>query len=484
MSTRAGRPLAPGVSVDGFRVEAELPAAGTAALWRVTRADIDFPLVLKVPGAPGGDGGEAVRFAVERQVLPKLTGPHVPRFVASGVLSGLPYCVTEFVVGSSLHDRFASVMFSADAVAALGARIAAALHDIHRQQVIHLDVKPQSVIFRKSGEVVLVDFGLARHAQLPDPVAGYFRVPRGTAAYMAPEQVLLVRSDRRSDIFALGAVLYHLIAGRPPFGNPANAAGLSRRLYHDPPSPRSVNPSCPDWLQEVILGCLEVDPERRFQDAGQVAPLLKNPARSRTARAARDRPGGILAGIARRMQGRSRQVGSGAGTWRREVVPTVMAAVDFSSDAEPLAEALRAAVLRTLEYRRAVRLTCVTVLAPLEVGVVDAASDYAGRTVRVRRLGELKHWALPLRLPPESVTFHVMEAADPAGALIEFARENRVGHIVLGARGSSAPRGVLGGVSERVVAEAPCTVTVVRAHQGAGDARDGGAAEADLSRSP
>jgi nucleotide-binding universal stress UspA family protein len=148
-------------------------------------------------------------------------------------------------------------------------------------------------------------------------------------------------------------------------------------------------------------------------------------------------------------------------------VPTVLAAVDLSPDAEPLAEALRAAVRRTYEYRRAVRLTCVTVRTLLKVGVVDANLDQGGRNLRVQRLAELKHWALPLGLPAELVSFHVLEADDPAAALIEYARENRVDHIVIGARGSSSLRRLLGSVSARVVAEAPCTVTVVRAHRGA-----------------
>jgi nucleotide-binding universal stress UspA family protein len=396
-----------------------------------------------------------------------LSGPHVPRFVATGEFTGQPYLVTELVAGASLHDRFAAVMFSADDVARLGARIAVALRELHRQQVVHLDLKPRSVIFRKSGEVVLVDFGLAHHTQLPDLIAEQFREPLGTAAYLSPEQVLGVRTDTRSDLFALGAILYHLITGRPPFGNPASTDGLRRRLYHDPALPRRVSPSCPDWLQEVILGCLEVDPALRFQDAEQVAFLLEHPEKVPLTRAARRKPGGLFAVLSRLFAARGAgQSAPAPASPRRERVPTVMAAVDLSPDAAPLAEALRAAVRRTYEYRRAVRLTCVTVRTLLKVGVVDASVDQGGRNLRVQRLAELKHWALPLGLPAELVTFHVLEADDPAAALIEYARENRVDHVVIGARGSSSLRRLLGSVSARVVAEAPCTVTVVRAHRG------------------
>lgn len=470
MSGRGGEPLAGGSFVDGFCVAGAIPGAA-ASLWRVTRPGIDFPMVLKMPRAGGDDVAEIVRIEVERRVLPKLTGPHAPRFVASGSFTALPYLVTEFVAGPSLRDRFASVMFSADEVARLGAVLAVALEDLHRQQVILLDLKPGSVIFRRSGEAAFVDFGLARHAQLPDLLAERFRTPLGSAAYMAPEQVLRVRTDPRSDIFALGAVLYHLIAGRPPFGYPAGADGLRRRLYHDPVPPRVANPSCPDWLQEVILACLEVDPGRRYQDAGQIAAALNDPEGVLLMRAARRKRGVLLGAISRRFtSGRAGQGGAAAAPRRRENVPTVMAAVEPSPGAaEPLAEALRAAVRRTCEQGRAVRLACVAVRAPPGVGVIEAGVEQGGRDGRVPMIAELKHWALPLGLPPELISFHVLEADDPASALIGYARGNRVDHIVIGARGTSSVLGVLGGVSARVVAEAPCTVTVVRAHRNAAE---------------
>ncbi len=470
--------LAPGAIFEGFRLEAELPGGAAASLWRVTRPDIDFPLVLKVPRVGGDDASEIVRFEVEQRVLPRLTGPHVPRFVAAGDFTARAYLVTELVAGASLHNRFGAVMFAADDVAHLGAKIAVALREIHRQQVVHLDLKPRSVIFRKSGEVVLVDFGLAHHAQLPDLIAEQFRAPLGTAAYMAPEQVLGVRTDSRSDLFALGAILYHLITGRPPFGNPASTEGLRRRLYHDPAPPRRVSPSCPHWLQEVILGCLEVDPARRYQDADQIAVLLKDPGKIQLTRAVCAKPGGFFAALARKFSSPGAgPAAAAAAAPRRERVPTVMAAVDLSPGAEPLAEALRAAVRRTYEYRRAIRLACVTVRSLLKIGVVEANVDQDGRNLRVQRLAELKHWAQPLGLPPELVSFHVLEADDPADALIEYARENGVDHVVIGARGSSSLRRLLGSVSARVVAEAPCTVTVVRAHRGITH-REGSAAPA------
>jgi nucleotide-binding universal stress UspA family protein len=150
---------------------------------------------------------------------------------------------------------------------------------------------------------------------------------------------------------------------------------------------------------------------------------------------------------------------------RARQAPIVMAAVDVARGSAALAEALRLAALGVLELDLEARLTCVTVhrLAPgMRLNIAAG-----GRAVHVQRLVELKEWARTLDLPPERVSFHVLDAADPAAALVDFARANHINHIVIGARGSSALRRHLGSVSARVAAEASCTVTVVRApHEG------------------
>lgn len=106
-------------------------------------------------------------------------------------------------------------------------------------------------------------------------------------------------------------------------------------------------------------------------------------------------------------------------------------------------------------------LACVNVLKLSRV-TVDHFEDEQGRNLHLRRLAELQHWARPLALDPDRITYHVVESPDPAAALLEYARSNRVRHLVMGARASSTLRRYLGSVSSRVVAEAPCTVTVVR----------------------
>src|SRR5690606_1358357 len=148
--------------------------------------------------------------------------------------------------------------------------------------------------------IVLIDFGLSHHAQLPDLLTEQFRIPLGTAPYISPEQVMGVRDDPRSDLFALGVALYHLATGQRPFGNPTSQRGLRRRLYQAPAPPRALQPGIPRWVQEIVLRCLEVDPDARHPSAAQLAFDLAHPEQvPLTQRAGRARRDGRLQ-VARR----------------------------------------------------------------------------------------------------------------------------------------------------------------------------------------
>jgi non-specific serine/threonine protein kinase len=464
--------LQPGRVIDGFRLEERLHVGGMAAIWRVTHPGHDpLPMIMKVPLVEYGEGpGNIVGFEVEQMILPRLMGPHVPRFVAAAGFEEQPYLVMERLPGPSLVARVAETPLDAGAVADLGARVARALDALHRQHVIHLDLKPSNVMLRETGEAVLVDFGLSRHDRLPDLLAEEIPLPHGTAPYIAPEQVLGHRSDPRSDLFALGVMLYFLATGRRPFGQPSGRRALRRRLYRDPVPPRALNPAIPHALQEVILRCLEVDPERRHPTAALLAFDLAHPGEvaltGRAHRMHRDPLGVVL----RRWFGFHGAAPRAEAPVARRLAeaPIIMAAVDLAPGSEELADHLRGIVRRILQLEPKARLACVSVLKVPRIGV-DFGEDAQGRNLHVRRLVELRHWARPLAVPDERFTCTVLEAPDPAPALIEFARNARVDHIVIGARGASAVRRYLGSVSSQVVAEAPCNVTVVRV-RGPGEA--------------
>ncbi len=462
----AARGLQPGDVVGGFRLEEELPLAATAIFWRVSRAAADPPLVMKIPRLEhGANPINIVAFEAEQMILPKLSGPHVPRFVASGSLEN-PHIVMELIVGRSLRGLLAKLPLPPEAVASLGAKIASALHDVHRQETIHLDLKPSNVMLRAGGEAALIDFGFSRHLRLPDILAEEFPGPIGTGPYIAPEQLLGNRSDPRSDIFALGVILYFFLTGERPFGDPSGVREWRRRLYREPLPPHARCASCPPWLQELILRSLAVDPRERHATAAQLAFDLQHPQQVHiTARGERMRRDRGPSSVGRWLNVR-RSLPSLRQTVARQLErsPIIMAAIDLSPRQEALGSAMRLAVREILQAHSDARLTCVNVLRLSRVAI-DASEDEEGRNLHLRRLAELQYWAKELPVPAHGITFHVFEAANPAAALLDYARNNHVDHIVIGARASSPLRRYLGSVSSQVVAEALCTVTVVRARE-------------------
>ncbi|HZH47204.1 MAG TPA: bifunctional serine/threonine-protein kinase/universal stress protein [Roseococcus sp.] len=452
-----------GTVLGGFTLGPVVHRGGMAILHAATHPDHAGPLLVKVPRlAEGEDPAAIVGFEMERMILPRLTGPHVPRCLGTGH-EPLPWIAMGRVEGASLLPKLEALPLPAEEVASLGARIADALDSLHRQGVVHMDVKPSNVILAASdGRAVLVDFGLSHHAQLPDLLEEEFRLPYGTAPYMAPEQAMGVRGDPASDLFALGAVLYFFATGVRPFGDPQRLPGLRRRVWWDPPPPRALRPDCPPWLQEVILHCLEVEPARRPPGAAHVAFALRHPDQValgvRAARLARDP---LSERLRRRFHPDHRPLLARACAPEPAAdAPIIAVAVEL--DGQPAMQAaLRPMVAQALLAMPGARLACLNVLRTNRV-MLDTTLDEAGRNKHLQRLLELRHWAEPLGLPEGRVTHHVLEAASVAGALLDYLGANRVDHVVLGASGEGAARRVLGSVSGEVARLAPCSVTVVR----------------------
>ena len=468
VEVKSERDLRPGAVVDGFVLDKIIHKGGMAVIWSVTRPDIATPLVMKIPMIGEGDEASSiVGFEMEQMIMPMLTGKHVPKVFGMGDITHLPYIAMERIIGKTLAEVAGNLPMDPLKAAVLAGKIATGLIDLHRQLVIHFDLKPANIIFRDDGgDAVFVDFGLSRHAKLPDLFSEEIRIPMGTAPYIAPEQVLRNRTDARSDIFSLGAILYELVTGEQPYGEPDSTKGLKRRIWADPKPPRNINKDIPEWLQEIILRCLEPDPTKRYPSARQLAFDLTHPERvALTARAKKDTNAGWF-----KVWRRSKFKGIPDALTRHAApegvnsAPIVMVCVDLSSEHENLAEAVLGTVERILTTSPESRLACVNILKTSLLSV-DESVDEDGRNIHLQRLAELKHWARPLGLAQDRCTFHVLEGVDPANTLLSFAKDNHVDHVVMGARGHSARRRYLGSVSTQVVAEAPCTVTVVRLPQ-------------------
>ena len=249
-----------------------------ATLWTVTHPGITVPLLMKVPRvSEGEDPAAIVSFEMEQMILPRLAGPHVPGCFGTGDFDRQPYVVMERIPGKTLYSRLGELPIPYEEARVIVGKIATALADLHRQNVIHHDIKPSSIMFRPSGECVLIDFGLSHHNQLPDLLQEEFRLPYGTAPYMAPERLLGVRDDPRSDLFSLGVLLYFFTTGERPFGESETLRGMRRRLWRDPYPPRKLKADYPPWLQEIVLRCLEIEPVWRHPTASQLAFDLAHP---------------------------------------------------------------------------------------------------------------------------------------------------------------------------------------------------------------
>ena len=470
--------LEPGAVLDGFVVDACIHSGGMAHIYSVHYAatathgqsDPGFPMAMKVPRMANGDGAEnIVGFEVEQQILRSLKGSHVPRFVAAGDLTRVPYLVMEYVRARPLQywldeTRETRQPLDPATIGRLGEAVARGIHSLHQQNVVHHDLKPANVLIREDGTAVLLDFGLSYHGHYPDLLAEELRKAIGSPTWMAPEQVVGVRGDPRSDIFAMGVMLYELATGELPFGDPQTSGGLRQRLWMDPPPPRRYRPDLPPWLQEVILRCLAPEAAARYPSAAHLAAELANPEQVRVTERGKSTKGTSWRVHFKRW---IKAVGmsykpSPLPTVQIDEVPIVMVAVPFKDATDATHFSLRTAAQRSLGSRPGARLACVTVISPAETDSTEAAKSEA--SVHTRYLELLRQWAQGVDTERHQLSLHVLESGDVAQALLDYARGNHVNVIVIGAatHGLALQR-IVQTVPMKVAMGAPSTVILVKA---------------------
>jgi serine/threonine protein kinase len=213
------------------------------------------------------------RFRREAQSAASLNHPSIVAIYDTGedMIDGtpVPYIVMEFVEGRTLHDllhEYGTLLPGRAAEIILG--VLTALDYSHRNGIVHRDIKPANVIVTESGDVKVMDFGIARaDAQLTltrtDQVMG-------TAQYLSPEQARGERVDARSDLYSTGCLLYELLTGRPPFTGESPVAIAYQHVKEDPVPPSRVKPDVPAWADAVVLKALQKDPAQRYQSAGEM----------------------------------------------------------------------------------------------------------------------------------------------------------------------------------------------------------------------
>ncbi len=458
----------PGTLVDGFLTGDCIHAGGNGYIYRATAApdkDPGFPIVLKAPAIGRAQPTMSiVSYEMEQMILPRLAGPHVPRFVATGELSATPYVAMEWIDGEALSEIIKRAPLWPADVARIGAALADAVHSVHQQEVVHLDLKPENFLLRPDGSAVLLDFGFAHHARYPDLLSEEKHFAAGSAPYISPEQLQDDRTDPRSDIFALGVLLYELATGEQPFGDPKTYAGMRDRLWREPAPPRALNKDVPPWLQEVILRALHPNARKRYQSAAHVAFDLRNPAQvALSYRAARTTGPGFWKHLGRWRRARGK---SGLTYQSRHPIAgsasVIMVAVDTEHPDDERHPALQWTTRQMIALSPDFRLICVSVIRAASLGEGKEDSDTASGKNLEHKI-RLRHWIEPLRLPPSRLSLHVIESANPTETLLALARANHVSLIVLGAPGPEQKRlAWWRSVASGVTANAPCSVHVVR----------------------
>ena len=464
--------LEAGTNIDGFLIGPCLHAGGMAHIYEVTYADarpVPFPMVMKVPRMTAGDGAEnIIGFEVEHQILQVLQGRHVPRFVAAGDLLSIPYLVMEHVQGQTLQqviDQYTENNTSASFadIAKIGAAIARAAHSLHQQNACHLDLKPANVLMHPDGHAVLLDFGLSCHAHFPDLLAEELRKAIGSPTWIAPEQVVGVRGDPRSDIFAIGVMLYELATAELPFGNPSTQGGMRQRLWMDPPPPRKLRPDIPSWLQEIIMRCLHPQAALRYPSAAHLAFDLEHSDQVRiTARGQQIEGTSFWVHFKRWLKAAGMHYHpSPLPAQQIDEVPIVMVALPHYDVRDDTLYSLKQAVARSLGIRPGARLAVVTVISPHQSSTSD--DDSSETTLHRQYLTMQRQWSQGLDLQQHQCSFHVLESGDVAEALLRYAQGNQVNMIVMGAatHGVQMQR-VITPVPIKVAMEAPCTVILVK----------------------
>ncbi|MCU0706480.1 MAG: serine/threonine protein kinase, partial [Fimbriiglobus sp.] len=248
---------------------------GMGRVYKARNRRLNRPEALKVIRRMTGDEREMFRFLFEAEAVAGLNHPNLIKVYGSGEVKGGPYFAMQWVDGGELTAHQPALGGKPKAVARLMAKVARAVHHAHQHGILHRDLKPSNILLDADGEPHVSDFGLATRTDSVSDVTQTGAVI-GTPQYMAPEQA---RGERRlttaADVYALGGILYFLLAGRPPFAGRQMAEVVKRITSEPPPPPRDVVADVNRDLEAVCLKCLEKDPADRYRTAADLADDLE-----------------------------------------------------------------------------------------------------------------------------------------------------------------------------------------------------------------
>jgi serine/threonine-protein kinase len=255
----------------------EIGRGGMGVVYQARQKSLRRMVALKIiHGCALASPDQIRRFAAEGQAAANLRHANIVRVLDSGQVEGIPYLAMDYIEGQSLAQCLARRPLERENAVRLLCAVARAVDYLHHQGIIHRDLKPSNILLDGEGQPIVTDFGLAK-LLYDDSQLTQSGMAAGTPGYMAPEQAAgqSSRATPTSDVYSLGAILYELLTGRPPFIAETPLDVLIQVLEREPPSPRQLDRSIPRTLSQICLRCLEKDPANRYPSAAALADDLE-----------------------------------------------------------------------------------------------------------------------------------------------------------------------------------------------------------------
>jgi len=269
--------LHPGDILDHYRIESLAARSGMASIFRAVDERTDQPVAIKIPHPEmEADPVFYDRFQREQEIGEKLDHPGVMKVFPNHDHSQF-YMAMEWVDGRLLRQIMnEQKKFPPERAVNIALQIASALEYVHSKGVVHRDLKPENIMVDSQDRIKLIDFGIAANVGSKRLTFAKFTQTMGTPDYISPEQVKGKRGDARSDVYALGVMLYEMLTGKVPFTGSNAFTIMNDRLLNNPVPPREIDPAISPQLQEIIYRAIERDPAKRYQSAREFANDLQH----------------------------------------------------------------------------------------------------------------------------------------------------------------------------------------------------------------